>query len=63
MTLVCKAPVPPLPPFQRAVPPYYTPVMASLLPSLDELFEQFYTAKPLQASHLNHQEKFHITQS
>jgi len=32
-------------------------------PSLDELFEQFYTAKPVQASHLNHKEKVYIAKS
>jgi len=37
--------------------------MNNCLPSRDELFEQFYTAKPLQASHLNHKEKFYITKS
>jgi len=37
--------------------------MNNCLPSLDELFEQVYTAKPLQASHLNHKEKFYITNS
>jgi len=37
--------------------------MNNCLPSLDELFEQFNTAKPLQASHLNHKEKLYITKS
>jgi len=27
------------------------------------VFEQFYTAKPLQASHMNHKQKFYITKS
>jgi len=37
--------------------------MDNSLPSLDELFEQIYTAKALQASRLNHKEKFCITTS
>jgi len=37
--------------------------MTNYLPSLDELFEQFYTPKPLQALHLKHNEKFYITKS
>ena len=37
--------------------------MNNCLPSLDELFEQLYAAKPLQASHLNHKEKLYITKS
>jgi len=37
--------------------------MNNCLPSLDEFVEQFYTAKPLQASHLNHKEKFYTTKS